>query len=38
LVGGCCGVDPAMLRAIAQAVKGMAQVRHSHIVSSSTNG
>jgi 5-methyltetrahydrofolate--homocysteine methyltransferase len=38
LVGGCCGVDPAMLRAIALAVKGMDQVRHSHIVSSSTDG
>jgi 5-methyltetrahydrofolate--homocysteine methyltransferase len=38
LVGGCCGVDSAMLRAVAQAVKRMAQVRHSHIVSSSTNG
>ncbi len=38
LVGGCCGVDPAMLRAIAQAVKGMAPVRRSQVASSSTNG
>lgn len=38
LVGGCCGVTPAMLRAIAQAVKGMAPVRRSQVASSSTNG
>ena len=38
LMGGCCGVDPAMLRAIAQAVKGMAPVRRSQVASSSTNG
>jgi methionine synthase I (cobalamin-dependent) len=38
LVGGCCGVDPAMLRAIALAVKGMTPVRRSQVASSSTNG
>jgi 5-methyltetrahydrofolate--homocysteine methyltransferase len=38
LVGGCCGVDPVMLRAIALAVKGMAPVCHSHVAPSSTNG
>jgi 5-methyltetrahydrofolate--homocysteine methyltransferase len=38
LVGGCCGVDPAMLRAIALAVKGIAPVWHSHVAPSSTNG
>jgi 5-methyltetrahydrofolate--homocysteine methyltransferase len=38
LVGGCCGVGPAMLRAIAQAVKGMTPVWHSHVAPSSTNG
>ena len=38
LVGGCCGVGPAMLRAIALAVKGMAPVWHSHVAPSSTNG
>jgi 5-methyltetrahydrofolate--homocysteine methyltransferase len=38
LVGGCCGVDPAMLLAIAQAVEGMAPVWHSHVAPSSTNG
>jgi len=38
LVGGCCGVDPAMLRAIALAVEGMAPVWHSHVAPSSTNG
>jgi 5-methyltetrahydrofolate--homocysteine methyltransferase len=38
LVGGCCGVTPAMLRAIALAVKGMAPVWHSHVAPSSTNG
>ncbi len=38
LVGGCCGVDPSMLRTIALAVKGMAPVRRSPVVSSSTNG
>ena len=38
LVGGCCGVDPAMLRAIALAVKGMVPVWHSHVAPSSTNG
>jgi 5-methyltetrahydrofolate--homocysteine methyltransferase len=38
LVGGCCGVDPAMLRAIAKAVKGMTPVRRSEVASSSTNG
>lgn len=38
LVGGCCGVDPTMLRAIAQAVKGMAPVRRSQVASSLTNG
>ena len=37
LVGGCCGVGPAMLWAMALAVKGMAQVRHSHVAPSSTN-
>ena len=38
LVGGCCGVDPVMLRAIALAVKGMTPVWHSHVAPSSTNG
>jgi len=38
LVGGCCGVDPAMLRAIALAVEGMAPVWHSHVAPSSTIG
>jgi 5-methyltetrahydrofolate--homocysteine methyltransferase len=36
LVGGCCGVDPAMLRAIALAVKGMAPVRRPAIACPST--
>ena len=36
LVGGCCGVDPALLRAIALAVKGMPPVRHPAVTSSST--
>ena len=35
LVGGCCGVDPAMLRAIALAVKGMTPVRRPPVGSSS---
>jgi 5-methyltetrahydrofolate--homocysteine methyltransferase len=35
LVGGCCGVDPAMLRAIALAVKGMKPVRRSPVSSPS---
>jgi len=35
LVGGCCGVDPAMLRAIAMAVKGMAPFRRFSVASSS---
>jgi 5-methyltetrahydrofolate--homocysteine methyltransferase len=35
LVGGCCGVDPAMLRAIALALEGMAPVRRSSAISSS---
>jgi len=38
LVGGCCGIDPALLQALALAVKGMAPVRHSHVAPSSTNG
>ena len=38
LVGGCCGVGPEMLRAIALAVRGMAPVRRSQVASSSTNG
>jgi 5-methyltetrahydrofolate--homocysteine methyltransferase len=38
LVGGCCGVDPAMLRAITLAVKGMTPVLRSQVASSSTNG
>jgi len=38
LVGGCCGVDPAMIQAIALAVKGMTPVWHSHVAPSSTNG
>ena len=38
LVGGCCGVGPTMLRAIALAVKGMTPVWHSHVAPSSTNG
>ncbi len=37
LVGGCCGVDPAMLRAISLAVKGMTLVRRFSVVSSSTH-
>ncbi|HZY30719.1 MAG TPA: homocysteine S-methyltransferase family protein [Candidatus Methylomirabilis sp.] len=36
LVGGCCGVDPAMLRTIALAVKGMAPVRHPPVGSCKT--
>jgi 5-methyltetrahydrofolate--homocysteine methyltransferase len=36
LVGGCCGVGPAMLRAIALAVKGMAPVRRPAIACPST--
>jgi len=35
LVGGCCGVDPAMLRAIALAVKGMTPFRRFSVASSS---
>ncbi len=35
LVGGCCGVGPAMLRAIALAVKGMTPVRRLSVLSSS---
>ncbi len=35
LVGGCCGVGPAMLRAIARAVKGMVPVRRFSVASSS---
>jgi len=35
LVGGCCGVDPAMLRAITLAVKGMTPVRRSPGIPSS---
>ena len=35
LVGGCCGVGPAMLRAIAQAVKGMTPFRRFSVASSS---
>ena len=35
LVGGCCGVGPEMLRAIAQAVKGMAPFRRFSVASSS---
>jgi 5-methyltetrahydrofolate--homocysteine methyltransferase len=38
LVGGCCGVGPAMLRAIAQAVKGMPPLRHSSVASPFING
>ena len=38
LVGGCCGVGPAMLQAIALAVEGMAPVWHSHVAPSSTIG
>jgi 5-methyltetrahydrofolate--homocysteine methyltransferase len=38
LVGGCCGVGPAMFRAIALAVKGLAPVWHAHVAPSSTNG
>lgn len=37
LVGGCCGVDPAMLHAIAVAVRGMAPIRRLPVTSSSTN-
>jgi 5-methyltetrahydrofolate--homocysteine methyltransferase len=35
LVGGCCGVDSAMLRAIALAVKGMTPIRRSPVSSPS---
>jgi len=35
LVGGCCGVDPAMLRAIALAVNGMTPFRRFSVASSS---
>jgi len=35
LVGGCCGVDPAILRAIALAIKGMAPFRRFSVSSSS---
>jgi 5-methyltetrahydrofolate--homocysteine methyltransferase len=35
LVGGCCGVDPAMLRAIALAIKGMKPVQRSPVGSPS---
>lgn len=38
LVGGCCGVEPSMLHAMAQAVKGMAPVPRSPIPVSSTSG
>jgi 5-methyltetrahydrofolate--homocysteine methyltransferase len=33
LVGGCCGVTPAMLRAIALAVKGMTPARRAPLLS-----
>jgi len=33
LVGGCCGIGPAMLRAIATSVKGMRPIRRSPIAS-----
>ncbi|MBI2902705.1 MAG: homocysteine S-methyltransferase family protein [Candidatus Methylomirabilis oxyfera] len=36
LMGGCCGVDPAMLRAIALAIKGMPVVRRPAVVPSLT--
>ena len=36
LVGGCCGVDPAMLHAISLAIKGMVPIRRPAIASSST--
>lgn len=36
LVGGCCGVDPSMLRTIALAVKGMPPVRRSMVAPPST--
>jgi len=35
LVGGCCGIDPATLRTIALAVKGMAPFRRFSVTSSS---
>jgi 5-methyltetrahydrofolate--homocysteine methyltransferase len=35
LVGGCCGVGPAMIRAIALAVKGMTPFRRFSVASSS---
>ncbi len=38
LVGGCCGFEPSMLHAMAQAVKGMAPVPRSPIPVSSTSG
>lgn len=37
LVGGCCGVGPAMLQSIAVAVKGVQPVRRSTVASSSRN-
>lgn len=36
LVGGCCGVDPAMLHTIAVAVKELAPIRRPAVASSST--
>lgn len=36
LVGGCCGVDPSMLRTIALAVKEMTPVRRSPVAPPST--
>ena len=36
LEGGCCGVDPVMLRTIALAIKGIAPVRGPAVVSLST--
>ncbi len=38
LVGGCCGVDPSMLRSIARAVKGMPPIRRAPVAPSSANG
>lgn len=38
LVGGCCGVDPSMLRTIARAVKGMAPISRAPVAPSSANG
>jgi 5-methyltetrahydrofolate--homocysteine methyltransferase len=36
LIGGCCGVGPAMLRAIALAVKEITPIRRPLVTSSST--